>query len=220
LQIDSENRTGIVNVKLENGQPSYEIVENVAWDFLEFSDDSKTCDAVCFGTLAQRGIASQNTIQEFVRTSCLNSLLAFDINFRQNYFSAELMRKSLEVADVVKLNHEELPIIVEMFSIKGSNQIEQAKFLREKLAVRTLCVTRGGNGSWLIDENDVCEHQGVKVKIADTIGAGDAFTATLVHGLLRSWNLEKFNEFANKVGAFVASKPGAMPEFEEFEFIL
>lgn len=218
LQIDSEKSTGIVNVKLENGQPNYEIVENVAWDVLELSDDWKelaeTCDAVCFGSLAQRNLVSRSTIQSFVSLTNPNCLRVFDVNLRQNYYSKEILETSLNLANIVKMNHEELPIIVEMFDVAGVNQIEQAQNLGQKFDLNAICITRGGNGSLLVDEQNFVEDTGVKVEIADTIGAGDAFTAAMTNGILRNWDLKKINAEANKIGAFVASKTGAMPEFD------
>ncbi|HQU84969.1 MAG TPA: carbohydrate kinase [Pyrinomonadaceae bacterium] len=219
IQIDAENPTGIVNVVLENGQPNYEIVENVAWDFLELSENwrkiAEKCDAVCFGSLAQRNEVSRKTICEFVGLT--KNLRIFDVNLRQNYFSEEVLRESFRLANIVKLNHEELPIVAEMFVCKAENQIETARNLLEKFNLKLICVTRGGNGSLLISQDEVSEHKGLNVKIADTIGAGDSFTAGMTHGILHGWALEKINDFANKIGAFVASNAGAMPDFSRFE---
>jgi len=219
IQIDAENPTGIVNVRLENGQPNYEIVENVAWDFLEFTakydDIAERCDAVCFGSLAQRGKISRQTIRKFVEKT--KGLRIFDVNLRQNYFSNEILRESFRLANIVKLNHEELPIISKIFEIEGAKLIEKAEKLLLEFDLKMICVTRGGNGSLLITQDAVSENKGLKIKIADTIGAGDSFTAGMTHGILRDWTLEKINDFANKVGAFVASNTGAMPDFSSFE---
>lgn len=218
IQIDNENQTGIVKVAIENGQPTYEIVENVAWDFLELNEKwleiAQESDAVCFGSLAQRNEVSRNTIREFVGLT--KGLRVFDVNLRQNYFSREILQKSLILANVCKMNHEELPIIAELFEIIGENVIETAQKLRQEFDLKLLCITRGGNGSLLITENDLSEFAGLNITVADTIGAGDAFTAGMTHGLLRNWELDRINEFANKVGAFVASNTGAMPDFTKF----
>lgn len=215
IQVDLKKPTGTVKVKLENGQPSYEIVENTAWDFLELTDDWRAvaakADAVCFGSLAQRGAVSRKTISGFVEMT--KGWRIFDVNLRQKYFSPEILRASFELANVVKLNHEELPVVAEIFAIADENFVETARNLREKFDLKLLCVTRGANGSLLITENEISENAGLKVEIADTIGAGDAFTAAMTHGLLRDWRLDEINEFANRVGAFVASKTGAMPDF-------
>jgi len=219
IQIDRENPTGTVAVSLKNGQPEYEIREPVAWDFLEMNDRlrdlAKSCDAVCFGTLAQRNAVARRTIREFTRLTRSDALRIFDVNLRQNYYSPEILRESFDLANVVKLNDEELPKICEMFAVEGANETEKAKNLRGKFRLRLVCLTRGANGSLLITENEVSENGGVKIEIADTVGAGDAFIAALTRGLLRDWELDVINEFANKVGAFVASKTGAMPDFED-----
>ena len=219
LQVDSKKRTGIVKVKLENGQPSYEIVENVAWDFLEFTESwceiAQKSDAVCFGSLAQRNEVSGKTIREFVGLT--KGLRIFDVNLRQKYFSEEILEKSFELANVVKLNHEELPIIVKLLNINGASVQICLEKLIQKFELNLICLTRGANGSLLKTRKEFSEHQGLKIKVADTIGAGDAFTAGMTHGLLRNWELDKINEFANRVGAFVASNTGAMPDFSRFE---
>lgn len=222
LQTDDEHQTGTVKVSLENGRPSYEITENVAWDFLNLTEDwrdlAKTCDAVCFGLLAQRNTVSQRTIREFLRLTRIDALKIFDVNLRQQFFSPAILRGSLLLADVVKLNDEELPKICEIFAVEGANEIEKTKNLRRKFDLPLLCLTRGANGSVLVSENEVSAHHGVKVEVADTIGAGDAFTAALTHGFLRGWNLDEINEKANRVGAFVASQTGAMPSFKEIKW--
>ncbi|MCD9184901.1 MAG: carbohydrate kinase [Pyrinomonadaceae bacterium] len=219
IQIDAENPTGTVKVKLENGQPSYEIVENVAWDFLEFTeswnDVAERCDAVCFGSLAQRGEVSRKTIRKFVEKA--KGLRIFDVNLRRDYFSNEILYESFRLADIVKLNHEELPVISGIFEIEGANLVKTAERLLSEFSLKIICVTRGGNGSLLITKDAVSEHEGLEIKIADTIGAGDSFTAGMTHGILRGWTLEQTNDFANKVGAFVASNAGAMPDFSNFE---
>lgn len=216
IQKDAENATGTVKVSLRNGQPKYEITENVAWDLLKLSDKwrdlAKNCDAVCFGSLAQRNPISRETIYSFVHLT--QGLRIFDVNLRQNYFSKQFLQDSLNLANVVKMNHEELPQIAKMFDVKTENQIETTKNLLDKFSLKLICITRGENGSLLLNENDISEHKGLKIKIADTIGAGDAFTAAMTDGILRGFDLQKINEKANKIGAFVASNFGAMPEFK------
>ena len=217
IQTDAKHQTGTVKVSLENGQPGYEITANVAWDFIELTEDwrdlAANCDAVCFGTLAQRNSISRKTIQDFVNLTRHDCLRIFDVNLRQNYYSVEILHESLESANVVKLNNDELPKICELFEIKRADEKQSAKNLREKFDLRLICLTRGANGSLLLTENEFNENSGVEIKIADTIGAGDAFTAALTHGFLRRWSLDEINVFANKVGAFVASQTGAMPGF-------
>jgi fructokinase len=222
IQIDEEYPTGIVSVTLENGQPGYKIVETVAWDFLELNDDwrelAEKADAVCFGSLAQRNEVSRTTILDFLTYTRLESLKIFDVNLRQDFYSFEILRDSFSAANVVKLNHEELPVICEMFEIEGADEKEKARNLYHHFDLNFLCLTRGANGSLLISGDETDEHFGIKIKIADTIGAGDAFTAAMTHGILREWNVKRINDFANKTGAFVASQTGAMPSFENADF--
>ena len=217
IQKDANKPTGVVEVRFEDGQPRYEIVRPVAWDFLELSDDwrelAARAEAVCFGSLAQRDAVSGNTILEFI--NCTRGLRIFDVNLRQQFFSPKILRKSLNVANVLKLNHEELPIVAEIFEIKKLNPVKIARDILTKFGLKLVCVTRGADGSVLVTKKAFFEHPGFKTKVADTIGAGDAFTAALAHGLLRRWDLDKINEFANRVGAFVASQTGAMPDFPE-----
>jgi fructokinase len=218
IQIDSKNPTGIVNVSLGgDAQPRYEIAPNAAWDFLELSDDwreiARTADAVCFGSLAQRNAVSRKTICEFVDlTKCLR---IFDVNLRQHFFSPEILRNSLNLANVVKLNHEELPVIAEMFEIKAKSPVETTQKLLVQFGLKLICMTRGENGSILVSKDEIAENAGLRIEVKDTIGAGDAFTAALAHGILRDLRLPEINAFANKVGAFVASNKGAMPSLPE-----
>lgn len=219
IQIDKEKPTGVVNVTLENGQPNYEIVEDAAWDFLQLSEDWReialNADAVCFGSLAQRNEVSHKTIRSFVEL--VKGLRIFDVNIRQKYFSREIFQRSIELTNVVKLNHEELPIITEILKIRGATVQKCLEKIIKEFDLKLICLTRGANGSLLMTKDAVSEHKGLKIEVADTIGAGDAFTAAMTHGVLRNWELEKINEFANQVGTFVASKTGAMPDFSEFE---
>lgn len=216
IQKNSAHSSGTVEVTLNEGQAIYDIKENVAWDFLELSDEWKElalkADAVCFGTLAQRKAVSRETIREFISLTDKYSLRIVDINLRQKYFSMEILNESFKMANTAKLNDAELPLVCEMFEISGNTEIEQVKNLREMFNLKTICLTRGEKGSLLISENEFSDFAGIKIQVADTIGAGDAFTAGMAHGILRNWDLNKINEFANKVGAFVATQVGAMPE--------
>ncbi len=217
IQIDAAKPTGVVNVSFDNGQPVYEIVENAAWDFLELTEDWREialkADAICFGSLAQRGEVSCKTVRETVNLA--KNLRIFDVNLREQFFSQKTLLKSLNMANVAKLNADELPLVAEIFEIKKINPAKAARDLLVKFGLKMVCVTRGANGSLLVTKREVSEHAGIASAVADTIGAGDAFTAVLAHGLLRGWTLGEINEFANKVGAFVASQTGAMPDFPE-----
>lgn len=216
IQIDAEHPTGTVKVSLENGQPGYQITENTAWDFLELTDDwrdlAKNCDAVCFGSLAQRNAVSRETVLQFLALTDPFAKRIFDVNLRQNYYSSKILEKSLNLATIAKFNHEELPIIAEMLKIKGENDIQLSLNFCKKFDLELICVTRGSNGSLLASVNEISESAGIKIEIADTIGAGDAFTAALTHGVLRGWSLDDINQKANQTAALVASQIGAMPQ--------
>lgn len=218
IQIDSTFATGRVEVELKDGIPDYEIKENSAWDNLQLTEDwlelAQTCDAICFGTLAQRSPKSRETILAMVKAAPPTSLKIFDVNLRQNYFSKEILQSSLALANVLKLNREELHLICETFDIDGTDEPVKLAGLKDKFEIETACVTLGGDGSILVSGEHVSIVPGVKVDAIDTIGAGDAFTAAMTHGLLHKWDIDEVNRFANRVGAFVASQKGAMPKID------
>jgi fructokinase len=220
LQVDPEHPTSTVQVQVDaEGQPRFEIVDRVAWDFLEWTPTWKalaqSADAVCFGSLAQRHSQSLETILKFLDATRPDALRIFDVNLRQNFFSAEVIRESMKRASVVKLNHEEAPRIANLLSISAPDpNLFYAELVR-KFDLQLICITRGINGSLLCTKNDTLEHPGFTVQVADTVGAGDAFTAALVHEHLRGSSLQQMNETANRMGAWVASRNGAMPKLPE-----
>jgi fructokinase len=208
--------TGIVQVEVDQaGQPKFEIAEDVAWDFLEWTAEWKTlaerADAICFGSLAQRAETSRSTIRQFLKAARKDAVRVFDFNLRQAFFSEEILAESMKLADIVKLNHEELPRIVRLFGLEHGDEITSAKSLLDLHRVKLICVTRGCRGSLLISQQELHEHPGYRIQVADAIGAGDAFTAGLLHEYLRGASLPQMNEAANRVGAWVASRVGAMP---------
>ena len=216
VQTDRQHRTGIVNVQVDgNGQPKFEIAHPVAWDFLEWTPDwqllAQLADAVCFGSLAQRSETSRATIRRFVRAMAPDTLKVFDVNLRQSYYSPEILADSMKLADIVKLNDDELPKIMTLIEIPHKDALSSAQRLIQEYDLNVVCITRGGRGSLLVRERDHSEHPGFKVRVADTVGSGDAFTAGLVHEYLHGASLDLMNEVANLVGAWVASEVGAMP---------
>lgn len=220
LQSDQEHPTGTVHVQLDSaGQPKFEIAENSAWDFLRWSDLwqslAQSADAVCFGTLAQRSPESHDTILNFLDATRLEALRVFDVNLRQSFYSAEILHQSIKRAKVVKLNHEEVLRVGELLEIDSSDAIAFCREMLQKFDLRLVCITRGAKGSLLCDRQSADEHLGFRVQIKDTVGAGDAFTAGLVHQLLREVPLAEMNDLANRMGAWVASNSGAMPPVPE-----
>lgn len=216
VQTDREHPTGTVKVELDNnGQARFEIAHPVAWDFLHWTLDwqrlAETADAVCFGSLAQRSEASRAAIRRFLAATSPDTVKVFDVNLRQSYYSPEILSESMRLADIVKFNEEELPKIVGLMKIPHKDDLTSVHGLMREFDLNTVCVTRGGRGSLLVQGEDASEHPGFKVRVADTVGSGDAFTAGLVHEFLYGASLDLMNEVANLVGAWVASEVGAMP---------
>jgi len=207
--------TGTVKVTLNNkGKPSYQISENVAWDHIPFITELKTLavklDAVCFGSLAQRSADSQETIRAFVQHMPEKALRIFDVNLRQPYFSKEQIEGSLQLASILKLSDEELPVLAGYFGLRG-DVVVQLKELRELFDLKLVAYTRGPDGSLLVGDDVMDDAPGLEAVMVDSVGAGDSFTAALCMGILKSWPLNKVNSFANRVAAFVCSQKGATP---------
>jgi fructokinase len=216
VQTDREHPTGVVHVELNGkGIAQYEIKHPVAWDFLEWTPDwqrlAKDADAVCFGSLAQRSEVSRKTIRRFLAATSSAAVKVFDVNLRQSYFSRDILSESMRLADIVKLNDDELPKISRLLEIPHKDELSSAKRLLRDYHLKVMCITRGDRGSLLVRGNDASEHHGFRVRVADTVGSGDAFTAGLVHEYLHGASLDLMNEVANLMGAWVASEVGAMP---------
>jgi len=216
IQRDEDHPTGTVKVDVDKaGQPHFEISEFVAWDFFAWThrwqELADQADAVCFGTLAQRSEHSRSAIRSFLLGSRPECVRVCDINLRQHFFSAQVVVESLKLATILKLNHEELPRVLRLFDLEHRSEEESARQLLLAHDLKLVCVTRGAQGSLLVSCDELNEHPGFKVKVVDTVGAGDAFTAALVHGHLQAHSLEEINETANRVGAWVASQPGGTP---------
>jgi fructokinase len=216
VQTDREHPTGTVKVDVDvQGFAHYEIAHPVAWDFLEWTPEwqhlAETVDAVCFGSLAQRSEESRTTIRRFLGATSPGAVKVFDVNLRQSYYSQEVLAESMRLADIVKLNDEELPKIMSLGGFQHKEELSSAQRLIGAYDLKLVCVTRGGRGSLLARRGDSSEHPGFRVHVADTVGSGDAFTAGLVHEYLHGASLALMNEVANLVGAWVASEVGAMP---------
>jgi len=216
LQFDPSHATGTVKVQIDgSGQPCYEIVQGVAWDFLEWTSQwrmlAEEADAICFGSLAQRSTRSRETIRAFLRASRPGTIKVFDVNLRQSFYNAEVLASALAVAEIAKLNHEELRHVMRLLGLSYDGDVSSAERLRETQRLKLVCVTRGKHGSVLADESGTHAHRGFEIQVADTVGSGDAFTAGLVNRYLRGGSLADMNDMANRAGAWVASKVGAMP---------
>jgi fructokinase len=148
---------------------------------------------------------------DFLEATRPTSLRVFDVNLRQSFYSPEIVHESMMRATVVKFNHEEWPRVVELLAMESNDALAFCRELRQKFDLQLVCITRGANGSLLCDRDQTDEHPGFRVQTKDTVGAGDAFTAALVHGLLRGIPLAETNDLANRMGVWVASCSGAMP---------
>jgi fructokinase len=216
VQTDRERPTGTVKVELDgNGVARFEIANPVAWDALAWTLNwqhlASRVDAVCFGSLAQRAETSRATIQHFLHAVSPDAVKVFDVNLRQAYYSQDVLAESMRLADIVKLNDEELPKIMSLAKFPHKDELSSAQRLISAYDLRLVCITRGGRGSLLVRGGDASEHRGFRVRVADTVGSGDAFTAGLVHEYLHGASLDLMNEVANLVGAWVASEVGATP---------
>ena len=217
LSRDPGHPTGRVSVRAdEKGMVDYIIHEDSAWDFLDydpsFSDAARQADAVCFGTLAQRNHISGKTIKKFIRETRKTCLKIFDINLRQHYYSKATISELFDLANVVKLNHEELDIVTRTFSLGGEDETSCLEELIAGFGLDLIVLTKGKEGSRIFADrgNDsVCKPE--PIQMIDSVGAGDSFTAAVALGLLKGFNLEKINRTASSVASYVCSKRGATP---------
>jgi fructokinase len=222
LQTDAVHPTGTVQVSLDaGGQPRYEIAGLVAWDYFEMTPKWRTlalqASAISYGTLAQRSATSRQTILEFIDGAPAGTIRVFDVNLRQSFYGAESLGNSARRATVIKLNDEEFPAILKLLDapagLSATWEPRRAmEWVLDKTGAKLICVTRGACGSLLATTTEYHQHAGIRVTIRDTVGAGDAFAAALVHHYLRGATLGAMNEAANEMGAWVASCLGAMPE--------
>jgi fructokinase len=223
IQVDDVHPTGTVNVRVDgNGEPTFEITDRVAWDFLAWEQSwqclANEADAVCFGSLAQRAPRSCETIRAFLAAVRPGTARVFDVNLRQSFYSEEVLSQSIHLADILKLNHEELPRVANILGFPEANSEEScARQFVDRYSLKLVCVTRGARGSLLVGRNGTDEHAGFQVAVVDTVGSGDAFTAALVHHFLRGSSLATMNKAANRMGAWVASSAGATPPPEQNE---
>lgn len=222
IAVDEAHPTGTVSVQVgAGGKPTYTIHEGVAWDFIPLTDGlvelAERADAICFGTLAQRSPVSCNTIRDLLDRSRPEALRIFDINLRQSFYSPQIVEESLQRANVLKLNDEELPLVADMLGIQGDEAALLA-VLGERYNLRLVALTKGGEGSILYTEGETSHQPAYPIMRedgADTVGAGDSFTAALAVGLLAGHSLHAINSHANRVAAYVCSQPGATPVLPE-----
>ena len=200
--------TGTVHVTLDsNGIPRYEIKEDVAL--------AGRAQAVCFGSLAQRNPVSRETIGWFLDAVPEDCLKVFDINLRQSFYSKEIIEDSLRRCDILKINDEELEIVKEMFGLEDLPTEGLCRSIIDEYGLKMLILTCGVNGSHVFSGDVSSFIETPKVKVADTVGAGDSFTGAFVASILKGKTVREAHEAAVKVSAFVCTQSGAMPVIPE-----
>ena len=209
--------TGTVQVELDNeGVPCYDIKEGVAWDNIPYTpaleDLAKHTTAVCFGSLAQRSVVSRETINRFLDTMpAENTLKIFDINLRQGFYTKEILCNSFRKCNVLKINDEELVTVSRMFGYPGIDLQDKCWILLAKYNLKMLILTCGVNGSYVFTPGEVSFVETPKVEVADTVGAGDSFTAAFVASILSGLSIGEAHKLAVETSAYVCTQNGAMP---------
>ena len=220
IQRESDLPTGRVTVDDSSpGHPEFIIHENVAWDALAFTVSVKSliqkADAVCFGTLAQRSAKSRETIQLCLDVCGKNCLKVFDVNLRQHWYSRDVIEMSLQKANVLKLNVEEVNVLCKLLDIESAEENDFCQLVAERFGISRICVTRAEQGCLLSEGDQAISVAGEAVDVVDAVGAGDALTAALIVACLEDWPLENSARFANAVGASTTTRSGAMSSSAE-----
>ena len=212
--------TGTVQVELDNeGVPCYDIKEGVAWDNIPFTpaleELAKQTRAVCFGSLAQRSVVSRETINKFLDAMPDDNgqLRIFDINLRQNFYTKEILCNSMERCNILKINDEELVTVSRMLGYPGIDLQDKCWILLAKYNLKMLILTCGVNGSYVFTPGEISFVETPKVEVADTVGAGDSFTATFVAAILKGMKVSEAHRLAVDASAYVCTQNGAMPVF-------
>ena len=210
--------TGTVQVEIDQtGIPLYDIKENVAWDNIPYTEHldalAKRTKAVCFGSLAQRNVVSRETINHFLDTMPKDddSLIVFDVNLRQGFYNKEILCKSMQNCNILKINDEELITVSRMFGYPGIDLQDKCWILLGKYNLKMLILTCGINGSYVFTPGDVSFQPTPKVEVTDTVGAGDSFTAAFIASILKGKSVTEAHTIAVKTSAFVCTQKGAMP---------
>ena len=210
--------TGTVQVEIDQaGVPQYEIKENVAWDNIPYTAQlealAKRTQAVCFGSLAQRNVVSRETIDRFLDSmpQTEDSLVVFDVNLRQGFYNKEILCNSMRRCNILKINDEELVTVSRMFGYPGIDLQDKCWILMGKYNLKMLILTCGINGSYVFTPGNVSFQPTPKVEVADTVGAGDSFTAAFIASILKGKSVAEAHSIAVRTSAFVCTKEGAMP---------
>ncbi|MDR1811163.1 MAG: carbohydrate kinase [Prevotella sp.] len=212
--------TGTVRVTLDNrGIPQYEICEHVAWDNIPLTRQAKEaavkCDAVCFGSLAQRSAVSRATIHRFLELVPQSAYKIFDINLRQHFYTCEIVHESLLRCNILKINDEEVEAVARLFGLAGMSEQEVCLHLLKTYRLNMVVETKGATGSYVFAADETSYLDTPKVTVADTVGAGDSFTGAFVAALLHGDTIPKAHQLAVEVSAYVCTQHGAMPQLPD-----
>ncbi len=215
FQVDRQHHTGKVFANPgPNNEVTYEIVKPVAWDFIEFEGRHsallKAAECFVFGSLAARSDPSKNTLLRLLKNTRMK---VFDINLRPPHFTKELIEELLHHCDLLKMNGAELELIGSWYSDENTVE-EKIRSIAKKFDISTIVITLGAEGAVLFFKNKFYQHPGFKVAVRDTIGSGDAFLAALLYGMMENTPPGESLQFANKLGAFIATQDGACPAYE------
>ena len=218
IQWDEHHPTGIVNVTLQNGQPDYVIEENAAYDFIDYQPSAKSVldsgvDVFYFGSLAQRNQKSSETLYAILSNHRFREVF-YDVNLRKKGYTESIIRKSLTYCTVLKLNVDEVPVLSNYF---WKRNLEIGEFCRELCSlhskINTVIITAADKGCMVFQNSVLKTVSGVPVKVADAVGAGDAFSAAFMHRYMKDGDAEAAAHVANHMGAFVASQHGPIPAY-------
>lgn len=219
LILRRNKRTGIVKVNTTNGQPDYDIIENVAFDYIDVGrlehDKIATYDIFYFGTLIQRHISSRESLHEIFDRHTFKQVF-YDVNLRKNCFNREHIEYSMGHCTMLKVNDEEVAVIGELL---GFGKQDASGFGQEITSrypnIQTVIVTAGGEGCYIFANKSLTHIPSSPVKVADTVGAGDSFSAAFVVVYSQTGDVVKAATIANKVGGFVASQHGPIPAYTD-----
>ncbi len=219
IQRDSAAPTGSASVQLDgDGGHRFTIHRDAAWDRLRVDEyglaAAKSADAVCFGTLGQRCPQARQSCQVLAAATRPDALRVLDINLRENFFDRTVVEQSLAIANVLKLNEDELAVVGEMFQIGGSVH-ERLEQLARRFDLNLVALTRRAHGSLLYAAGSLSEHSGLPVLLRNTIGAGDSFASAMTLGLLAGWDLDEISRRANEVAAEVCAETGSAAPLSE-----
>lgn len=207
--------TGVVNVKEVDGKPRYDILTERAWDYIPNTEQLKeiaaNTKAVCFGSLAQRSETSRNSILAFLDAMPSDALRIFDINLRQNWYSKEVIKTSLQKANVLKINDDELLIIQRMFGYIDITQENTCRLIMRDYQLDMLILTCGDKGSYIFTKDEMSYLSTNDIEVVDTVGAGDSFTASFIASMLKGKTIHEAHRIAVNVSAFVCTQEGATP---------